>query len=351
MTISSVSSSYLATAMLPAVRQTQAQLANLEVEASSGQYANLGLQLGDQSGYELALRTQDDLLQATTSANGVTETNLSTAQSALSSMASSAQSAAASLTALTTGDNNGASLQSIGQSNLQQFISLANTTSGDAYVFGGQNNGVAPVDDYFSTPTSSAKSSINSAFTSYFGFTPTSPQVSNISASQMQGFLSGPFAAQFESPKWGANWSTASSANTTSEISPGNTIETSTNANTSGFQQLAQGYAMLSEFGDAGLSAGAEQVLTTTALGAINQGAASITNAQAGLGQAQSRITQANSEMSDQMTLLQTQIGNMDNVDPAEVATQLSTLTSQLQTSYQLTAQIYSLSLAQYLPT
>jgi flagellar hook-associated protein 3 FlgL len=351
MTISSVSSSYLATAMLPAVQQAQTQLANLEVESSSGQYANLGLQLGDQSGYELALRSQDDLLQAMTTANGVTQTNLSTAQTALSSMLSSAQSAASSLTAWTSSDNSGATLQTLGQSNLEQFISLANSTSGDSYVFAGQNSGVAPVDDYFSTPTSSAKSAIDSAFTTYFGFSPTSPQAANITGSQMQGFLSGPFAAQFQSPDWGAKWTTASSVNASNSISPGNTIETSTNANSPGFQQLAQGYAMLSEFGGIGLSSGAEQTLATTALTSINQGAASIAGAQSQLGQAQSQITQANSEMSDQMTLLQTQTGQMDNVDPAEVATQLSLLTSQLQTAYQLTAQIHNLSLAQYLPT
>ena len=351
MTISSVSTSYLASALLPAVKQTQAQLANLEIESSTGQYANLGLQLGAQSGYELSLRAQDDLLQATTAANGVIQTNMTTAQSALSTLLSSAHTAASSLTSFTANGSNGASLQTLGQSNLQQFVSLANTTSGDAYVFGGQNSGAAPVDDYYSTPTSSAKAAIDSAFTTFFGFPPTSPQTANITSTQMQGFLSGPFASQFQSPAWGANWSTASSANTSSQISPGNAIVTSTNANGPGFQQLAQGYAMLSEFGGADLNSGAAQALASTALSTINQGAASIVSAQAQLGAAQSQITQSNSDMSDQMTLLQTQLGAMDNVDPASVATRLSILTTQLQTAYQLTAQIHNLSLAQYLPT
>ena len=48
MTLANVSSAYLSSALLPAVRQTQTQLSTLEVESSSGQYANLGLQLGDQ---------------------------------------------------------------------------------------------------------------------------------------------------------------------------------------------------------------------------------------------------------------------------------------------------------------
>ena len=50
------------------------------------------------------------------------------------------------------------------------------------------------------------------------------------------------------------------------------------------------------------------------------------------------------------MTILQTQIGNLDNVNAQAVAVQLNTLTTQLQTAYQLTAQLQKLSLAQYLP-
>jgi hypothetical protein len=68
MTINNVSSAYLNSALLPAVRQAQSQLSTLETESATGQYADLGLQLGGQSGYELSLRTQDDLLQTLTSA-------------------------------------------------------------------------------------------------------------------------------------------------------------------------------------------------------------------------------------------------------------------------------------------
>ena len=50
------------------------------------------------------------------------------------------------------------------------------------------------------------------------------------------------------------------------------------------------------------------------------------------------------------MTLLQTGISQLDDIDPAKVATQLSALSTQLQTAYQLTSQISKLNLAQYLP-
>ena len=132
--------------------------------------------------------------------------------------------------------NSGASLQNMGQSALQSLIASANTTSGDQYVFGGINSAVAPMADYYSTPTSAAKTAIDQAFQTTFGVLPTDPAAANISASAMQSFLSGPFAALFQGASWSADWSSASSVNTSAEIAPGQTVTTSTNANQPGFQ-------------------------------------------------------------------------------------------------------------------
>ena len=336
--------------MLPAIMQAQTQLSKLSVESSTGQYADLGLQLGDQSGYELSLRNQNDLLQTLTTANGLAGTTMATAQSALGSLVTAAQTAAQDVTTWTSGSNSGSTLQTLGQSSLQQLISTANVSSGDQYVFGGVNTGAAPVADYYSSPTSSAKTAVTAAFQSTFGCLPTDPAAASISATAFQSFLSGPFATLFSGSNWSSNWSSASSTNASAEIAPGQTVDTSTNANAAGFQQLAQGYSMLSEFGGSQLSQSAQQTLAMTALSSINAGVSSLTATQANLGAAQSQVTQATASMSSQMTILQTQIGNLDNVDPSSVATQLNTLTTQIDTAYQLTAQIQKLTLAQYLP-
>ena len=350
MNVNSVSTHYLATAMLPSIGQTQAQLAKLEIESSTGQYADLGLQLGNQSGFELSLRNDDDLLQSLTTANSITSTNLATAQTALGSLSTSAQSAMTQLTPLLNSADDSATLQTIGQSNLQQLIAVANTTSNGNFVFGGQNASAAPMDDYYASPTSAAKTAVDSAFQSYFGFSVVSSQASSITSAQMQNFLTGPFADLFTGSSWTSDWSKASDDDMTTEISPGQTVTTTTNANTAGFQQLAQGYAMLSEFGNSGLNTGAQQTLASTALKLLTHGQSALTTTQAQLGVSQSAITQADSYMSTQMTQLQTELGKLDTVDSASVATQLSTLSTQLQASYQLTAQIQKLSLAQYLP-
>ena len=136
----------------------------------------------------------------------------------------------------------------------------------------------------------------------------------------------------------------------TAQIAPNTTVTASTNANTSGFRDLAQGYTMLSEFGNIGLSASAQNALSLTATNVINQGVTGVISAQATLGQSQSALSAANTQMSDQMSLLQQQVSNLDSVDMAKVATELTQVSTQLQASYQVTAKLSSLNLAQYLP-
>ncbi len=345
-----VSTQFLANSLVAPVMQAQSQLTTAMTEESTGQYADLGLQLGDQSGYELSLKEQVGLLQTLTSGNGLVSTSLSTAQSALSTISSSAQTTLNDLATWTPSANSGASLQNMGQSALQSLIASTNATSGDQYVFGGINSAVAPMADYYSTPTSAAKTAIDQAFQTAFGVLPTDPAAANISASAMQSFLSGPFAALFQGAAWSADWSSASSVNTSAEIAPGQTVATSTNANQPGFQELAQAYAMLSEFGGSELSSDAQQAVATAASSLVSQGMDSMTNAQAELGSTQSAVTNANNSMSSQLTILQGQIGNLDNVNANTTAAQINSLTNQVQMAYELTSRLSQLNLAQYLP-
>jgi flagellar hook-associated protein 3 FlgL len=351
MTTSMVSTYSLGTAMLSSMARAQNELTELTAESSSGQYADLGLQLGDQSGNELSLRNQTNLLQTLTTANNLTATNLKAAQAALDSIRTTAESTVSTLTSTTAGTSSAATtLQTTGTNALQELISDTSTTSNGQYVFGGENSGVAPIADYFSSTTSPAKSAIDAAFQSTFGFAPTSASASTISASDMQNFISGTFANLFSGSNWTSDWSSASSTDVTTQIAPGESATTSTDANQPGFQQLAEGYAMLTEFGGSSLSTAAQQTVISSASSLINQGITSLTTTEATLGTAQTSITNATASMSNQLTILQTQIGNLDNVDASAVAVQLNSLSTQLETAYQLTAQLQKLSLAQYLP-
>jgi flagellar hook-associated protein 3 FlgL len=345
-----VSSQALANSLVLPVMQAQSSLTKAMTEESTGQYADLGLQLGEQSGYELSLKEQVDQLQALTAGNSLVSTNLSTAQNALSAISSSAQTTLNGLATWTPSANSGASLQNMGQSALQSLIASANTTSGDQYVFGGINSAVAPMTDYYSIPSSVAKTAVDVAFQTAFGVLPSDPAAAGISALAMQSFLSGPFAALFQGTSWTADWSSASITNTSAEITPGQTVMTSTNANQPGFQELAQAYAMLSEFGGSELSGAAQQAVAMAASSLVSQGIDSMTNVQADLGSTQSAVTNANTAMSSQLTILQQQVGNVDDVNANTTAAQINSLTNQIQMAYEPTARLQQLNLAQYLP-
>ncbi|HTZ66164.1 MAG TPA: flagellar hook-associated family protein [Roseiarcus sp.] len=345
-----VSTEFLANSLVKPVMQAQSQLTTAMTEESTGQYANLGLQLGDQSGYELSLKEQVGLLQTLTSGDSLVSTSLSTAQNALQAIQSGAQTTLQDLATWTPSADSGASLQNMGQSALQSLISTTNATSGDQYVFGGINSAVAPMAAYYSTPASAAKTAIDQAFQTAFGVLPSDSAAANISASDMQNFLSGPFAALFTGASWTADWSSASSTNTSAEIAPGQTVTTSTNANQPGFQELAQAYAMLSEFGGSALSSDAQQAVATAASSLVSQGVDSMINLQAQLGSTQSAVTDANNSMSSQLTILQDQIGALDNVNTTATAAQITSLTNQVQMAYELTSRLSQLNLAQYLP-
>jgi flagellar hook-associated protein 3 FlgL len=347
MNASFVSTQFLGSALLQPVMQAQTALATAVVEESTGQYADLGLQLGDQSGYELSLRNQTDLLQTLTTSNSVISTNLGTVQTALNTIGGDAQTMLQSLAA----SPGAAQLQTAGASALQSLIDGANANSGGTYVFGGNNSSVPPMADYSSTPASSAQTAVDQAFQTTFGFPPSSPLAANITGSAMQSFLSGPFAALFQGASWSSNWSSASSTNSSAEIAPGETVATTTNTNQPGFSQLAQGYAMLSEFSGTSLSADAQQAVVAAATSLISQGSSSLTATEAGVGASLAKVTEANASMSSQLTILQTQIGMLDNVDQTALAATINGLTTQIQTAYSLTARLQSLGLAQYLPT
>jgi len=345
-----VSSQYLSNVLNLPVMQTKSALATAEVEASTGQYADLGLQLGDQAGYELSLRTQTALLQSLTDSNSIATTGLNTSQSALSGILKDSQNTLQSLATWTSGNNSSSILQNLGANALQSLTANANVSSNGGYVFGGINSGVAPMANYFSSPTSSAKAAIDAAFQTTFGMPPSDPAAASISVSALQAFLTGPFAAQFQGSAWTSNWSSASSTNASQTIAPGQTVATSANLNQPGFQQLAQGYAMLSELGGANLSQAAQQLVASSAATLVAAGGSAVTAAAATLGGAQQRITEANGSMASQLTILQTQIGNLDNVDANKTAVTINALMTQLQTAYQLTARLQQMSLAQYLP-
>jgi flagellar hook-associated protein 3 FlgL len=348
--MSSFISSYaISTALRQSILSEQTNLAQAQQEVSTGDYADVGLALGGDAGQDIDLRDQESLLKTFTTTNNLAATNLSSIQNVLTNLQTSAQSMLTNLTGATGENGAGASLQTQAQSALQGLIAGLNTNSGGDYLFAGANSSVAPITDYYASGSKN-QAAVNSAFSSAFGFSQSdTSDVANITASQMQSFLGSQLPSLFQGTSWTSDWSSASNTPTTSEISPSQSVDTSVSANNPAFQDIAQAYTMLASVGTQNLSTSALQTVMTNAENLLNTGLTALTNMQADVGTAESNITSANNQMTVEMNVLSTQIGNLEGVNPLDATTAVTNLQTQIETSYELTSQLSQLSLVKYL--
>ena len=344
----SVSTNTIYSTMALSIARTREQLATAQTEATTGQHADIGLALGASAGQDISIRNQTSVIGAMVSVNGLVTTRLTATQSALDAIRSSAQD---TLQSLASGTAQGAALATLGSNALGSLTTSVNANAAGEFLFGGVNTNVTPLLDYFAPGGSVAQSAIDASFTSAFGTSISDPATSQITGAQMSAYLDGPFAQQFQGANWTNNWSNASSANRTINIAPGVSLAMPTNANQPGIQLLAQGYAMLSAFGGASLGADAKQALIDKASSLIGAGLADLTATEANVGATQARVTDATNGLNATLSLLQSQASALEGVDQYQAATTVSALTTQIQTAYELTAQLQKLNLSQYLPT
>ncbi len=352
MSVGSVSSSTVSGILQNTVARLQSQLTTAVTESSSGKLADVGLTLGAGSGQDVALHQQMADLAAISASNHVVTSQLDAATNALNGLQSAAQSLLAQFVGgaqAAPGSNGATAIQQAASGALQNFAALSNAEIGGVYVFGGINSGAAPIAAYAQTPPSAAQTAVANAFQSYFGFSMSSPSVSGISGAQMAGFLSNQFAALFSGANWTSTWSSASDSAQTNRIGVNQTVATSISVNQSGFQDMAQALTMVSEFGGLNLSGDAHAALMNAAQATMTGASNGLIEANATIGLMQNQVKEASGAVTLQQNVLTERINAVETVNSYAVASQVSNLTTQLQTAYSLTAQIHKLSLVNFL--
>jgi len=348
MTISSISTASLTSVLSQSVSQLQTQLANAELELSTGQDADVGLTLGITTSQSLSLQQQQSYLQTLTSTNNAVSTNLSTTQNVLSSMQSTAQTFLNSLVENDGITTTASALQTSATGDLQSMIAGLNTQVDGSYIFAGTNSANAPITDYFAQGAPNA-AAVTSAISSAFP-----GGVSNATGAQMTSFLDNQFSSLFTGD-WsttsgaGSDWSSASDTTLSSQISPSDKQSTSVSANQTAFRQLAEAYTMVTSLAGQNLSSDAYQAVVTQAQSLVSSAISGLTDIQANVGVTQAAITSSNNQMSAQMTIYTTQIDNLDGADAYDAATKVNNLQTQIETAYSLTNQLKQLSLVNYI--
>lgn len=349
MKITHISTTGLAEATRIALMKAQVRLADAQKEVTTGRHADVGASLGFRAGHTVSLRNDYAQLGAILDTNAVAEARISVTQSVLEGLAGDAESFLGALIGARNSNVGPGVVAAEAQARLNSLISGVSTAVDGVYVFAGINSDFAPLQNYFATPTPASRQSVADAFVAAFGITQSDPAVADITAADMQAFLDGAFSALTEEPEWSANWSTASDQNTTSRISTNEVVETSVNANAGAIRKLVSAYVMISDLGAEQLNQGAFQALVDTAVRTAGAAIQELTSLRTNLGVAEERIASANGRMSIQMDVLAKHVTELEAVDPYEASLRVTSLLTQIETAYALTARLQQMTLLNHL--
>lgn len=329
------------------VASAQSQLGDAQTELSSQRPADLGLTLGARVSLDHSLAERLAEFKEITQTNNVLANHLDLTQNILSALKDTAKGVLNAAVNAQDAQGNLTALSSTATNALQALASNVNTTSAGAYVFGGINSGVPPLKNYSATAANGQ--AVDAAFqalvTSVGG-------IQNITAADMQNFLSGPFANLFSTANGNfANlFSNASSTALSARISPTRTLDgASLTANDPAVINLTQAYVMLAGLKSTQLPPAARDILLSSATNTLQRAITQLGDAEASVGLTQQQVRDANQSMSIQQATLQQQVGDMEGIDSYEVSTRITRLMTQIETSYRITAQLQQLSLARFL--
>jgi flagellar hook-associated protein 3 FlgL len=343
-----VSTQAVSSATRLSILKMQTELAKNEKELGSGRWADMGLQLGNKSGRTVSLRQDFLRFESIVDTNGLVASRLDASQATLTGVLGMAQDFVSTLLAIRDGETGPELAQTEGKNNLEAFISALNISQGGQYLFAGINTDVRPLNDYFA-PLSDAKAAVDAAFLTEFTFPQDAPGVLNITPADMETFLDGDFAALFDPAGWVPDWSSASDQNVRSRISTSELVDTSANANEEALRKIAMAYTMVTEFASTGMADNTYKLIIEKAMTTVSEAIQGVIVVQARLGTAQQRVSNANERMEVQLNILNTHINELELVDPHETATRITTLETQLDMAYALTARAQQLSLLNYL--
>jgi len=330
----------------------QSELAKSTTEATTGRYADVGMELGYETGKTIALRKESDKLEGLMDSNDLVLSSMEMAQLNLQQLREGADVFKNSLLSVPGQNRDASVLVDEADTALATFYSAMNSTDGNRYLFGGINSGVAPMVDYDAAVGADGVSPgpatlVDTAFTNYMTSVGVTDPV-DLTAAQMQTFLDVDFAALFDDANWEGTWSTASNTERTNQISPTETATTSASANEDPIRQLMMAYVMVAKLQTASLNTDALEVVMAQSEAILVDAYSDISDIESRLGNVQNQIEASNTHMDLQQDVIANQIEVYEAVDPAEAKVRIDTLTTQLEMSYSLTAQLLDLSLINY---
>jgi flagellin-like hook-associated protein FlgL len=335
---------------------TQQQLTTLTEQSSTGlisqTYAGLG---GGAAQTVLSVAPQISSANAQISAINATTGNMAVQQTALTQISSITSGIVSQLSSLNAIDpQNATAVSAAAQAALAQVATLLDTKDGDVYVFGGQDSGEPPIPNPGDITSSSFFTQIQTAIAGLAtnGAAATSATTLGIASSNAAGTT--PFAAGL----------TATPALPVVVLANGQLVTTGIAANSNAFvtspgigatstgsymRDILSGLATIGSLQSGQISATGFQALLLTTQTSLQNANDSLNQDAGVLGDTQTQLTSQATNLGTTVTALTNQLSNADAVDAAATITQISTVQTALESSYQLIASMKTLNLASYL--
>mgnify|MGYP001499118566 CR=1 FL=1 len=326
----------------------QLELVKVNKEVVTGRTADAGLHLGARTGQSVSLERDIARLKGIMDSNELVLARLSATQAGLTTLTETAQAFQSTMTAASSGAVENSILLSEAKTAIVKMTGVLNSSLNGENLFAGINTDVQPFNDFFAAG-SPARTAMESAFVTQFGFAITDPAASTLTAADITSFLETVMEPQFLGSDWNTNWSNATDATITARITLTDTTSASVSANEVGIRKLAAAAAYVAVFLDGNLSDLARDAVIASSMSMIGQAVSDLAQTQARTGILEQRVTAASERLSMQVDIFTGKVNDLVGIDPYEASTRVQTLLAQIETAYTLTNRISQLSLVRYL--
>ncbi|MGI3170970.1 flagellin [Pseudooceanicola sp. C21-150M6] len=343
-------------------QRTTVQMTNLlaeaEKEMSTGRHADMFKSLGSQAVQALSVRASYDRIEAQQDANALLESRLELMASTLGDMREQAEEVMT--LALANLDYSSSPtvefMQQSAKAAYDAIASLLNTKYNGSSLYGGIDTDKIAMNTYDGTDgdTGLSPDDVMQAIIGG-GLTDATDAAAKIAEIQ----------AAFDGSASDANWNyEASFYNGTpaedglgnanprmsAQIEEGVRLDYAVQANDSGFRDLMRGLAMLASV-DVGAIADpdAYNAWMKEASSALKNGVDAVLASESSTGMMQQTLDRTQERLDYKITILTDQISSLEGVDAYEAATRLTSVETQLQASYAVTARLQSLSFLNFM--
>lgn len=327
--------------------QKQLEVANQEM--LSGRVSDIGKSLGGQTSQFVDLESQIGFLDQIGSLNGLLSNRLTSMQTAMGAMVDATNGFMENVSAALGGNVERSTLKSIGEQLTGSLSQALNTSFNGEFVFSGINTDQKALIDFGGAEGATARSMVETAFQTHFGFAPSDAAAENITEAQMEAFIDGPYADLFDDANWSTVWSGAADRGMRSRISQREIVENPVTATDQGFREAMSAAVLVEVFSDSAIGDGALLAVADRGFKLAATSVGNLANSQGSLGVMEQRTDDAKERLSLQKDVLTRHVEELVGVDAYEAATRINQLMISLEASYAATSRLQSLSLINYL--